>query len=122
MEVRPVQLTWAFTWTRSPTRTGSKNAISSMEAVTAGPPLCRPATAPAASSTSFMITPPCTVPRRFVSLWVMMWLSVVREAEVGLPGISAVSGSAAGAWSVMASTLCGRDICGLCVGFATAVT
>ena len=37
MEVRPVQLTWAFTWTRSPTRTGSRKAISSMEAGHGGP-------------------------------------------------------------------------------------
>lgn len=88
IEERPVQFTWARTWTRSPTRTGSRKTISSIEAVTAGPPECRPATAPAASSTSFMITPPCTVPRRLVSLPVMMWLRVVREAEVGLAGIS----------------------------------
>ncbi len=88
MEDRPVQLTWAFTCTRSPTLTGSRKTISSMEAVTAKPPECRPATAPAASSTSFMITPPCTVPRRLVSWLVMMWLRVVREAEVGLPGMS----------------------------------
>ncbi|WP_420865602.1 acyl-CoA thioesterase, partial [Streptomyces prasinopilosus] len=56
--------------------------------------------APAASSTSFMITPPCTVPRRLVSLWVMMWLRVVRDAETGLPGMSGMpglSGSGAGA-------------------------
>lgn len=59
-----------------------------MDAVTAGPPEWRPATAPAASSTSFMITPPCTEPRRLVSLAVMMWLRVVREAEIGFPGSS----------------------------------
>ncbi|SCD46774.1 hypothetical protein GA0115252_107017 [Streptomyces sp. DfronAA-171] len=62
IDVRPVQLHCAWTWTRSPMRTGSRKTISSIEAVTAGPPECRPATAPAASSTSFMITPPWPVP------------------------------------------------------------
>src|SRR5262245_7471484 len=59
------------------------NAISSMDAVTAGPAECRCATTPATSSTSFMITPPCTLPSRFVSSTVMIRLSAVRAAEVG---------------------------------------
>src|SRR5690606_36231004 len=57
---------------------------------------------------------------RLVSLWVMMWLSVVRDAEVGLPGMSGLSVCAAGAWSVMASTLCRGDMRVICVSFATA--
>jgi hypothetical protein len=82
----PDQLTCASACTRSPTRTGSRNAISSIEAVTAGPPECRWATTPATSSTSFITTPPCTVPSRFVSRTVMIRLSVLRAAPVGFPG------------------------------------
>ncbi|GGY66438.1 hypothetical protein GCM10010385_15020 [Streptomyces geysiriensis] len=58
-----------------------------------------------------------------MSLWVMMWLRVVRDAEVGLPGISGVADCAAeagSAWSVMASTLCRDDRRVICVSFATA--
>ena len=47
---------------------------------------CRCATAPATSSTSFMITPPCTVPSRFVSSAVMIRDNVVWAADVGRPG------------------------------------
>jgi hypothetical protein len=82
-----------------------------MEAVTAGPPEWRPATAPAASSTSFMITPPCTVPRRLVSFPVMMCESVVREAAVGLPGGAS---SEVRGWSVICLSLepalCDRSV------------
>lgn len=62
MDVAPVQFTWAYACTRSPTRTGSRKTISSIAAVTAVPPLCRAAAAPATSSTNFISTPPCTVP------------------------------------------------------------
>src|SRR4029453_3844067 len=65
-------------------------AISSMAAATAGPAECRCAATPATSSTSFMITPPCTLPSRFVSSTLMIRLSVVRAAEVGF-GSSAPS-------------------------------
>ena len=57
----------------SPTCTGARNAISSIAAVTAGPPLCRWATAPAVESASFMISPPWTLPSRLASLaWAMI--------------------------------------------------
>lgn len=62
MDVEPVQLTCAYACTRSPTRSGSRNRISSIDAVTAVPPACLAAAAPATSSTNFMITPPWTVP------------------------------------------------------------
>ena len=78
-------MTWACACTRSPTRTGSEKTISSIAAVTAVPPLCRAAAAPATSSTNFISTPPCTVPYRLTSTAVMMRLSVTREYEVGLP-------------------------------------
>jgi hypothetical protein len=57
----------------------------SIDAVTAGPPECRWATAPATSSTSFMITPPWTVPSRLVSSVVMMRDRDVCAADVGRP-------------------------------------
>src|SRR5689334_19472427 len=63
----------------SPTWIGLRNAISSIAAVTAAPPLCRWATAPAVLSTSFMTTPPCTLPSRFASPWSMRTASDVRE-------------------------------------------
>ena len=50
IDVRPAQLTWPMVRTMSPTCTGCRNAISSIAAVTAGPPLCRWATAPAVLS------------------------------------------------------------------------
>ena len=66
-------------------RIGSRNAISSIDAVTAAPPECRWETTPATSSTSFITTPPWTVPSKFVSSTVMIRLSVLRAALVGLP-------------------------------------
>src|SRR5215207_2353451 len=59
-----------------------------MDVVTAGPPEWRWATAPATSSTIFMITPPCTAPRRLASNVVMIRDSVVCAAEDGRPGSS----------------------------------
>ena len=91
IEVVPDQLTCASACTRSPTRTGSTKSISSIDAVTAGPPECRCATTPATSSTSFITTPPCTVPSRFVSRTVMIRLRVLRAALVGLPSSGGAS-------------------------------
>src|SRR5215207_5241463 len=59
-----------------------------MDVVTAGPPEWRWATAPATSSTIFMITPPCTAPRRLASNVVMIRDSLVCAAEDGRPGSS----------------------------------
>ena len=57
--------------------------MSSIAAVTAGPSLCRCATAPAVESASFMISPPCTLPSRFASLaWVII-ASDTREYDAG---------------------------------------
>src|SRR5688572_8392841 len=78
----------------SPTCTGARNVISSIAAVTAGPPLCRCATAPAVESASFMISPPCTLPSRFASLeWAMM-PRLTRLYDVGRGG-----------WSIMVGTV-----------------
>ena len=46
IDERPAQFTWEKVRTMSPTCTGCRNATSSTAAVTAGPPLCRAATAP----------------------------------------------------------------------------
>ena len=71
-------MTWAKVRTMSPTWTGSRNAISSIAAVTAGPPLWRWATAPAVESASFMISPPCMLPSRFASRPEVMMASETR--------------------------------------------
>src|SRR5918995_616052 len=52
----------------SPTCPGARKVISSIAAVTAGPPLWRCATAPAGGSASFIISPPWAVPGRVGSL------------------------------------------------------
>ena len=62
MLVRPLQLTCPRVVRRSPNFTGSRKAIWSMKAVTAGPLECRTAATAPASSTARMITPPCTSP------------------------------------------------------------
>jgi hypothetical protein len=67
----------------SPTCTGSRKTISSIEAVTALPRVCRAAAAPAASSTAFMITPPWTLPCRLASPSSMIRASVMRLNDVG---------------------------------------
>ena len=67
----------------SPTCTGSRKAISSSAAVTAGPPLCRCATAPAVESASFTISPPWMLPRRFASRADMTTPSETRPYDGG---------------------------------------
>ena len=67
----------------SPTCTGSRNAISSIAAVTAGPPLCRWATAPAVESASFMISPPWMLPSRFASVLEVITASDTRAYDGG---------------------------------------
>ncbi len=67
----------------SPTWTGSRKAISSSAAVTAGPPLCRWATAPAVESASFTISPPWMLPRRFASRADMTTPSETRPYDGG---------------------------------------
>ena len=79
-----------------------------MAAVTASRPQWRAAVVPAASSTSRMITPPCTLPARLASSWFIVRtnvtsLSLTRRggrAEAG----SLVAGSLV-AGSVMAGTI-----------------
>src|SRR5690606_37430980 len=73
--VKPAYLTKG-----SPARTGARNAIPSTEAVTGGPSACHPAAAAAASSISFITTPPWMVPYRLVSCSLMMCASVTRDA------------------------------------------
>src|SRR5690242_16513064 len=69
----------------SPTWTGARKVISSIAAVTAGPPLWRCATAPAVESASFMISPPCTLPSRLASLEWAMIPRLTRLYDVGRP-------------------------------------
>ena len=83
MAVRPAQLTWPTVRTMSPTCTACRNAISSIAAVTAGPPLCRWAIAPAVLSTSRMTSPPCTLPSRFTWVWSASSDSDVRANDGG---------------------------------------
>lgn len=87
----PAQFTWELTCTTSPTRTGTRKVISSSAAVTAEPPECRAATTPATESTSFMMTPPWTVPSRFVSWLSMICDNVTRAADVGFPASSPIA-------------------------------
>src|SRR5438876_3351087 len=79
MEVRPTSLTEARTVTTSPANTGSMKASSSSEAVTTGPPACFIAASPPALSTSFMTTPPWTLPSRLASSWVICSTSMTSE-------------------------------------------
>ena len=67
----------------SPTWTGARKVISSIAAVTAGPPLWRCATAPAVESASFMISPPWTLPSRLASLEWAMIPRLTRLYDVG---------------------------------------
>src|ERR671910_3221746 len=67
----------------SPTCTGARKVISSIAAVTAGPPLWRGATAPAVESASFMISPPWTLPSRLASLECAMMPRLTRLYDVG---------------------------------------
>ena len=96
-DVLPTSFTEARTVTRSPTCTGWRNDISSIETVTARPPQCLIAARPAAVSTSFMIVPPWTIPATFASASSMSSTSVTREAETGF-GVRS--------HSAMASLLC----------------
>jgi hypothetical protein len=57
-----------LTITTSPIRTGARNDISSIATVTARPPMCLIAASPPAVSTSFITTPPCTMPMMFASV------------------------------------------------------
>ena len=54
-----------------------------MAAVTAGPSLCRKATAPAVESASFMISPPWTLPRMLAWTEVAAIASETREKDTG---------------------------------------
>ena len=80
----PVQVTCAWQVRMSPIRTGTRKTISSIDAVTALPRVCRAAHTPAASSTAFMITPPCTLPWRLASPSSMMRASVTRLNDAGV--------------------------------------
>src|SRR3954452_22682152 len=88
----------------SPTCTGSRKAISSIAAVTAGPPLWRWATAPAVLSTSRMITPPWTLPSRFTCVWPMSTARPVRA----IPGASRERSASAGSSAVTSETVASR--------------
>ena len=67
----------------SPTCTGRRKLISSIAAVTAGPSLCRKATAPAVESASFMISPPWTLPRMLACTEVAAIARETREKDTG---------------------------------------
>ena len=67
MDVRHAALTVDHSVKRSPTWTGERNFISSTAAVTTRPPASRVAAITAASSQSFMICPPWTLPARLAS-------------------------------------------------------
>jgi hypothetical protein len=67
-------------------RTALRKAIASIDALPAPATRMTLGHGTATSSTSFMITPPCTVPRRWVSSVVMIRDRLVSTAEVGLPG------------------------------------
>ena len=73
---RSTSFTDAFTVTVSPTWTGARNDISSIETVTHRPPACLNAASPAAVSTSFITTPPCTMPAMLASVISISWTSV----------------------------------------------
>src|SRR5688572_30140187 len=79
----------------SPTWTGARKVISSIAAVTAGPPLWRWATAPAVESASFMISPPCTLPSRLASLEWAMIPRLTRLYDVGRGAGSVMVGTVA---------------------------
>ena len=84
IEVRPTSFTDARTSTTSPTRTGCRKLISSIVAVTTGPPAWRLAAIPAAVSISFMISPPWTLPMKLAFDRSMCWDRVTSEARGGL--------------------------------------
>src|SRR5262245_3163965 len=73
MLVRPVQVRWALTWTRSPTLTGCWNVIESITTVTTRARAWRMAASAPAVSTSFMIAPPCTSPCGLASVGSICW-------------------------------------------------
>ena len=68
------------TVTRSPTWTGCRNDISSIETVTHIPPACLIAAMPAAVSTSFITSPPCTIPATFACVISISWTRTVCES------------------------------------------
>jgi hypothetical protein len=82
-EVVCAAFTEALTVMVSPTCTGARNDISSIETVTARPPQCLMAASPAAVSTSFMTTPPWTMPAMFASVISMSCTSVTCDAATG---------------------------------------
>src|SRR5919108_2457851 len=90
MEVRPVYETSAFRMTRSPRRIGWRKTIESIATVTTFRWAWRIQASAPASSTSFMIQPPWTLPSRLACSGCISWESVTREALTGLGARSSV--------------------------------
>lgn len=86
IEVRQAAFTLALTVTRWPTKTGWRNVMRSMAAVTTRVPQWRIAAMPATSSQSFMIVPPWTLPAVFASVTPIQCVSTASSGGRGSTG------------------------------------
>src|SRR4051794_11693521 len=92
MDVRQAALTLAENVTSSPTWTGVMKAMRSTPAVTTRQRECLTAAAPAASSQSFMTTPPWMNPALFASSTPIHWISCVCDSATVRASTSAPPG------------------------------